>query len=418
MKLLDQAKKLPQSPGVYFFLGKDEKPLYIGKATSLRSRVLSYFRDSRGKLDSRISEMVNSSVKVKFQETDSVLEALILEANLIKKYQPRYNIKEKDDKSFNYVVITKEDFPRVLVLRRRDIEKSERKAKDLKVKYLFGPFPEGGNLKDALKIVRKIFPFRDKCLPAQAGLPTKSGKPCFNRQIGLCPGVCSGEISKVDYSKVVRNIRLFFEGKKKDVLKNLKTEMSRLAKNREFERAGIIRNKIFSLNHIQDIALIKNDSPLGSSASKWRIEAYDVAHISGKFTVGAFVVLENGRPACAGRLKKSDYRLFKIKGVKKSDDTASLREILGRRLAHKEWPMPNLVVIDGGKAQKNVAEKILRENKLEIPVVSVVKDDRHRPSKILGSKKYIDKFEKDILLANHEAHRFTIGYHKKLRSVI
>lgn len=404
--LLEKVKKFPKTPGVYFFLDKKEKPLYIGKATSLRSRVLSYFRSSSGRMDLRIKEMVDLSVGIKFQETDSVLEALILEANLIKKYQPRYNIKEKDDKSFNYIVITKEDFPRVMVLRRRDIEKNERKAKDLKVKYLFGPFPEGGNLKDALKIIRRIFPFRDKCLPAEAG------KPCFNRQIGLCPGVCSGEISKADYAKTIKNIKLFFEGKKKDVVRNLKIEMTTFATKREFEKAGIIKNKIFSLNHIQDVALIKDSSPLGSLASKWRIEAYDVAHISGKFIVGAFAVLENGK------LDKSGYRLFKIKDVKGSNDTASLREMLLRRLSHKEWPLPNLIVVDGGKAQKNIAEMILRENKLKIPVVSVVKDDRHRPSNFLGLKKYIDKFKKEILLSNYEAHRFALKYHKKLRSVI
>ena len=416
MKLRDQVKNFPQNPGVYFFLDKKGDPLYIGKATSLRSRVTSYFRSSPRRIDVRISEMVGLSTKIKFQETDSVLEALILEANLIKKYQPKYNIKEKDDKSFNYIVITKEDFPRVVVLRRRDIEKSQRKAKDLKVKYLFGPFPEGGNLKEALKIIRKIFPFRDKCLLASGkpatGKPSTAGKPCFNRQIGLCPGVCTGEISKADYAKTIRNIKLFFEGKKKDVIRNLKKEMIVFATKREFEKAGIIKNKIFSLSHIQDVALIKDPPPLGSSASKWRIEAYDVAHLSGKFTVGAFSVLENGK------LNKSEYRLFKIKEAKGPNDTASLREILLRRFSHKEWPLPNLIVVDGGKAQKNMTEKVLRENKLKIPVVSVVKDDRHRPSNFLGLKKYIDNFKKEVLLSNHEAHRFAIGYHKKLRSVI
>ncbi|MCR4284331.1 MAG: GIY-YIG nuclease family protein [Parcubacteria group bacterium] len=405
MKLLDQAKKLPQSHGVYFFIDLKGEPIYIGKATSLRSRVLSYFRDSQGRMDSRIKEMVNSSIRIKFQETDSVLEALILEANLIKKYQPKYNIKEKDDKSFNYIAITEEEFPRLLALRRRDIEKDERKAKNIKVKYLFGPFPQGGSLKDALKIIRKIFPFRDKCLPL-------SGKACFNRQIGLCPGVCSGEISKEDYAKIIRNIKLFFEGKKKNILRNLKIEMNLLAKNREFEKADIIKNKIFSLNHIQDVALIKDDDYPYKPVRRIRIEAYDVAHISGKFTVGVFTVLEDGR------LKKSDYRLFKIKGVKKSDDIASLREILLRRLSHKEWPLPDLIVVDGGKAQKNMAERILRENRLKISVVSVVKDERHRPSGFLGLKKQIDNFKKEILLSNYEAHRFAIGYHKKLRSVI
>ncbi len=402
--LKEKVKKLPQVPGVYMFLGKKGEFLYIGKATSLRSRVSSYFR---GNVSSRISDMVASASRVNFQETDSVIEALILEANLIKKHQPKYNIKEKDDKTFNYIIITKEDFPRVMVLRQRDMERRERKAKDLKVRYLFGPFPEGNNLKSALKIIRRIFPFRDKCVPGE------KGKPCFNRQIGLCPGVCSGEIHEADYAKLIRNIRLFFEGKKKDVIKNLKSEMASLAKKREFEKADVIKRRIFALEHIQDVSLIKSESSLlGGSTSKWRIEAYDVAHISGKFIVGAFVVLEGGK------LKPSEYRLFKIRGVQKADDIASLREVLLRRLSHKEWPLPKLIVIDGGKTQKNITEKILRESKLKIPVVSVVKDDRHKPTNFLGLKKYIDKFKKEILLSNHEAHRFTLKYHKKLRSVI
>jgi len=412
--LLEKAKKMPQSPGVYFFLDKKEHPLYIGKATSLRLRVLSYFSNSPKRMDLRIREMVNLSEGIKFQKTDSVLEALILEANLIKKYQPKYNIKEKDDKSFNYIVITDEDFPRVLALRRRDIEKGERKAKNLKVKYLFGPFPQGGNLKDALKIVRSIIPFRDSCLPSQLLPLAKVGRarPCFNRQIGLCPGVCSGEISKADYSDAIKNIKLFFEGKKKDVLRNLRKEMTNFAKKREFEKAEIVKNRIFSLSHIQDIALIKDDYSIRRSEADYKIEAYDVAHISGKFIVGAFAVLENGN------LNKSEYRLFKIKNVKKSDDVASLKEILLRRLSHKEWSLPTMIVVDGGKAQKNIAEKILRENGLKILVISVVKDDKHKPLKFLGLKKQIDSLKKEILLSNYEAHRFAIKYHKKLRSVI
>ncbi len=410
MKLSAQVKNLPQGPGVYFFLNKKGEPLYIGKATSLRSRVSSYFQNPSQKIDLRIKEMVGSSAKMKFQKTDSVLEALILEANLIKKYQPKFNIKEKDDKSFNYMAITEEDFPRVLILRWRDIEKNERKARGLKVKYLFGPFPEGGSLKTALKIIRRIFPFRDTCSP-QAGRLAQA-KPCFNRQIGLCPGVCTGEISKKDYFETIKNIRLFFEGKKESVIKNLKKEMSDFAKKREFESAASVKNKIFSLKHIQDVALIKDLPPLGRLASKWRIEAYDAAHISGKFTVGAFAVLKGDAPS------KPDYRLFKIRGVKESDDIASLREILLRRFSHKEWPLPNLIVVDGGRAQKNIAEKILKENKLRIPVVSVIKNKRHRPSGFLGSKKQIDNFKKEILLSNYEAHRFAIKYHKKLRSVV
>src|SRR3989344_2275170 len=196
--------KLPDEPGVYMFK-KGKKILYIGKAASLRDRVRSYFSSDLGKGRApTIVKMVEDADSVDWQTTDSVLEPLIVEANLIKRHQPPANVDEKDNKSFNYVVITKESppaggFPRVLIVRGRELFQNWKKAD---IKYLFGPFPGGLSLKEALKIVRKIFPFRDKCLPCVA--LAKQGKfcrPCFNRQIGLCPGVCSGEMSQEEYAK-------------------------------------------------------------------------------------------------------------------------------------------------------------------------------------------------------------------------
>src|SRR3989344_5544176 len=182
-------KKIPDKSGVYFFKkGKDI--LYIGKATSLRDRVKSYLGkdliETRGPI---LVDMVFQADRVEYKVTESVLEAIILEANLIKKYQPKYNTKEKDDKSYNYAVITKEDFPRVLLIRGRELEAKVGGVHELNIKYKFGPYPNGSAIKEGLKIIRKIFPYRDKCNPSK-GSPWK---PCFNRQIGLCPGVCSGE---------------------------------------------------------------------------------------------------------------------------------------------------------------------------------------------------------------------------------
>ena len=202
-------KALPDKPGVYFFLGPRKEILYIGKATSLKDRTRSYFAsdlsETRGGL---IVKMVDEARSIDFRVTDSVLEALLLEADLIKKFQPRYNTKEKDDKSFNCVVITKEDFPRLLVVRKKDIDFSSLRTTNYQLQTIFGPFPHGAQLKDALKIIRKIFPYRDaKC-------DLNQGKPCFNRQIGLCAGVCSGEISKSDYAGIIDNLKLFFASKK------------------------------------------------------------------------------------------------------------------------------------------------------------------------------------------------------------
>lgn len=407
--------KLPDSAGVYFFKA-GKKVLYIGKATSLRDRVKSYFNKdiarSRGALIVKMLKEVNA---VDFIKTDSVLEALILEANLIKKHQPKYNTKEKDDKSFNYLVITKENFPRVLIARGKELEGFGLKPRQkrgspehIALQYVLGPFPHGTIFKDAMKIVRKIFPFRDKCKVGQ-------GKPCFNKQIGLCPGVCSGEISKREYARTIANIKLFFEGKKQSLIKKLEREMKVYAKKQEFEKAGKIKKTIFSLNHIQDIALVKKNmgnSIQGPSLDGIRIEGYDVAHTSGTNMIGVMIVVEDGE------VKKADYRKFNIKTVDKSDDIAALKEMLSRRLNHTEWQLPHIIVVDGGVAQKNVAEKVLKEYGFKISVVAVVKDERHKPKNILGDKVLIKKYEKEILLANAKAHRFALASHRKLRSKI
>ena len=400
--------------------GKSEI-LYVGKATSLRDRVRSYFRadiiETRSPL---IYKMLGTFDKIDFIKTDSVLEALVLEAQLIKKYQPEANIKEKDNKSFNFMVITKEDFPRILIMRSREllnnsyltIYRKIRNSGDLKIGYSFGPFPNGSQLKEAMKIVRKMFPYRDKCEPL-------SGRPCFNRQIGLCPGVCTGEISKEEYAKQIQNIILFFEGNKKKLVKNLEKQMKSFAKAREFEKANIAKRTLFTLNHIQDISLIKDD--LNSTIrhgvyANFRIESYDIAHMSGQNVVGVMTVMEDGE------IKKSDYRKFKIKNDPGVNDTKALAEVLSRRLAHIEWRLPDLIVVDGGIAQKKVVEKILKENNIQIPVVSVVKDERHKPREILGDRsialtagKKWQELEREILLSNSEAHRYSINFHKLLR---
>lgn len=404
---LAQLKKLPDSPGVYFFKkGKDI--LYIGKATSLKDRVRSYFASDLLKTRSMlIADMVALAAKIDFQKTDSVLEALVLEAELIKKYKPKYNTKEKDDKSFNFVVITEEDFPQVLIVRKRDLE-DMKVRQTISPKYEFGPFSNGASLREALKIVRKIFPYRDeKC---KAG----SGKACFNYQIGLCPGTCVGAVTKKEYATTIRNINLFFQGKKGELVKKLKKEMDAHAKKMEFEKANDIKRQIFSLEHIRDVSLMKRDvfgepgTGEGKDAGEkpFRIEAYDVAHMQGADMTGVMVVVEDGFA------KKADYRMFKIrrKGI---NDIASLREIVERRIKHPEWTMPDLVVTDGGEPQYNVARELFPES---VRVVGVVKNDKHRPDRLIGDTVLAKKHQKAILLANSEAHRFTLKYHRKLRS--
>ena len=415
---------LPDKPGVYFFLDNNKKPIYIGKATSLRDRVRSYFPsttlgtgrlwESRGPL---ILDMVFKAKGLKWQETDSVLEALILEANLIKKYQPHYNTKEKDQKSFNYVGITREPYPRVVIVRGKDLNSKLSSRSDLGLKRgptfsrVFGPYTSGSALKEALKIIRRIFPFFDDKSRVK-------GRYEFYRQLGLAPQADDRKA----YGKNIKNIKLFFEGKKSRVIKNLEKEMKALAKEHKFERAGIVRNQIFSLKHIRDVALIKDDSIAkefsggqnGSSArgrnffgdSVFRIEAYDIAHMSGKNMVGVMTVILDGQ------VDKNQYRKFKIRGFTSANDTGALLEVLESRFSHPEWPLPKLIVVDGGKAQINTALKFQERVGLRIPVVSVVKNERHKPKGILGNPKMAQNFEKEILLVNSEAHRFSIAYHR------
>ncbi len=402
MKKSDLIKfELPDAPGVYYFMGATSpglrppsprsrrgaggEVLYIGKATSLRDRIKSYFtRDILMMRSPLIVKMLEEANKIEFAQTDSVLEALILEANEIKKYQPIYNSKEKDDKSYNFVTFTKEDFPKVNITRGQGT---------------YGPFPYGGELREALKIIRKIFPFRDdKC-------KISLNKPCFNAQIGLCPGPCAGWVSKKDYRKIIRHLKLFFEAKKPKLIKSLEKEMTALARGQKFEQAEKIKRQIFALEHIQDIALIKNEVGSKEKEVGFRIEAYDIAHMSGKDVVGVMTVVEDGE------LHKSQYRKFKIR-VDKNDDVKNLKEVLTRRFTHPEWRFPNLIVVDGGIGQLNVAKEVAKT----INVVSVVKDEKHKAREIVGDRNVLSRAsDKEILLANSEAHRFAIGYHRKLR---
>lgn len=393
-------KRLPDAPGVYVFRGKRRKILYIGRATSLRDRVRSYFSDdlieTRGPL---LVDMVTKAVSVEGIPTDSVLEAIILEANLIKRYHPHANTREKDDKSYNYLVFTKEDFPRLVTIRGHELAHEDVR----RYKRVFGPFPYGGAFKEALRIIRKLLPYRDTCTPL-------SGKPCFNAQIGLCPGVCAGWMSKAEYARTMRHLTLFFEGKKKALIRSLEREMRLRAKEEEFEKAEELRNTIFSLTHIRDVTLIKNELREPGGPRRFRIEGYDVAHISGTNTVGVMTVVEEGE------VRKGDYRKFRIRGTKKGSDTDALKEVLTRRLGHDEWPMPKLIVVDGGKAQIGAAESVLAHYGIFIPVVGVVKDERHRPREILGDGQLHHRYSNEILLANAEAHRYAVAYHRRRRA--
>lgn len=423
--------KLPDEPGIYMFRrgtrARPGKILYIGKAASLRDRVRSYFASDLAKSRGlHIVKMVDEAAIVTFETTRSVLEALILEANLIKRYSPPYNAASKDNTSFNYLVITQEKFPRLLVVRGRELFQN---WDDGKIRNLFGPFPQGASLKEALKIVRKIFPYRDnKCVPCEEQLTkrpktnTKDSplrykgesfvssvagcKPCFNRQIGLCPGVCTGEISAEEYARTIKNLAALFSGNFKGLKRQLTSQMRAAAEGERYEEAAKIRRQIEALDHIRDVSLIQDERI--SAGGGARIEAFDIAHTSGTETVGVMTVVGGGEAV------KNAYRKFTVRTAT-NNDVAALTEVLERRLNHAEWPLPRAFVIDGGTAQMNAARRVLRKAGIGVPIVGVVKNERHQPERLIGDIRAIEAYERDILLANNEAHRFAIQWHRRRR---
>lgn len=428
---------LPDCPGVYIFK-KGRKVLYVGKATSLRDRVRSYFDDdliaTRGP---RLVDMVTQADRIAFETSPTVLEALVREAAFIREYDPPANSMGKDDKSFLYAVITDEEIPRVLAFRGTDIDfdkkvtrfnlvRSESTRLNLvKLRDTFGPFPSGYQLREGLRLIRRIFPFYDTDTPLTIDTETgrviratgnkhHQAKVEFNRQIGQYPR----EFDRKAYMSSIRHVCLFLSGKTKALRILLNREMKEAAKDERFEDAAEIRGQLFSLDHIQDVSLIKEDR--GEDKGSPRIEAYDTAHISGTNAIGVMIVIDAGVPV------KKDYRTFRIRGYARknvgprrsyiqNDDIASLREVLARRLPHTEWPYPKAIVVDGGKTHKKAAEEVLREAGVLIPVVAVVKDEKHRPREVLGSSR-AGITDADAVLANSEAHRFSLNRHRKARS--
>jgi len=406
-------ENLPDTPGVYLMKDASGAVLYVGKAGNLRRRVSSYFERPH---ESRIQKLVSEIASIDHKPTDTAIEALILEAKLIKEIRPPFNVKEKDDKSFLYVEITKEKFPRVLLVRGRDSANGTR----------FGPFTSASSIREALRIIRKIFPWSTHDVKQEARSKKqelgseKQARPCFDYQIGLCPGTCIGAVTKEEYRKNIQNLKLFFQGDKKKILRNLEKEMAAASKHLEFEKAGKLRRRIFALQHIRDVALIRDndisngdgdpglrrDDPSGRFAQ--RIEGYDISNISGTSAVGSMVVFTNGTP------DKAEYRKFRIRTVVGSNDVGMMREVLSRRFENS-WPLPDLVLIDGGAGQINAAKNVVREFKLKIPVIGIAKGPTRKRNDIIGIvPKGIEK--KTLIRVRDEAHRFAIKYHKKVRS--
>ncbi|MBI3337144.1 MAG: GIY-YIG nuclease family protein [Candidatus Staskawiczbacteria bacterium] len=442
--------QLPKTTGVYLFYenpseshstlrvsdpmgSRQEKIIYIGKAINIKNRVKNHFQQPNYK----DNLFINKITKISFFETGSEIEALILEAGLIKKYQPKFNVIWKDDKNYFYVAIANEQRPIIYITHQPKKEESgiKHKVSDIQNTQYIGPFVEGTALKKTLRFLRRAFPYYT------ARKHPKNN--CAYCHLGLCPGP-NPDLD--EYKKNIKKLVLILGGKTtayggvpltagETVLNSLKKEMKQLSFKKEFEKAAKIRDKISNLqqviSHTRVIESEKINPPAGGG--NWnktekilngivgiknisRIEAYDISNIQGKQATGVMIVFIKGNPG------KSLYRKFKIKIAPKPNDIAMLKETLERRFGHPEWKLPELILIDGGIAQLNIGIKV-KNQKTEtkkIKVISIAK--KYKELFIEGRQKPIllktlpQEIFNLIINLDDEAHRFAISYHRFLRS--
>jgi len=407
-------KDIPNISGVYMFFNSSGNIIYIGKAVNLKNRVNSYFRTNNS-LNSAKRAMVREVTNIEIKPCDGEIEALILESNLIKKYNPKYNVLLKDDKSYAYLVWTKEDFPRIFVAHKTYLDNNIDK-----LNYL-GPFVSSDALRKTLKILRKHFPYRScKTMPK---------KPCIYYKLGKCEAPCIQNISKIEYQDNLSTIIDIMKGKSKNILKKLYIQMQSYAKLQKFEQALEIKNQIEALEKVflhkgiiqssksythKYIEELQNLLKLDKLPK--RIEGYDSSHFHGDKAVVSMVVFENGKPA------KDQYRKFRIQlPPEGGDDFYNLNQALTRRFKRTDWPIPDLILIDGGKGQLSTVIKVQQKGNIEfksIPIISLAKRleeiyilDRDQPILLPKSAKALQILQQ----IRDEAHRFAVTYHRQLR---
>lgn len=395
---LTSLKKIPETPAVYFFKNSRGQVLYIGKAANLKNRLLSYFK---GTLDYKTQSLIQKTQGVFYFKVSSPFSALILEAKLVKQYQPKFNIKLKDDKCYPYIEITKEKTPRIAISRKK-------RGQNL---YL-GPFTSRKTIEQVLKFARTIFPFRTcRTLPK---------KPCIYFDLKLCPAPCHKNLPTDKTS--LNNLVDFLTGKDKRLLKNLQGLMRKASKEQRFEDADLYKKQIEKIKQVNKIAITCFDFTaeeaifdLVKIAYLKRIECFDISVFAKQDAVGSMVVVKNGEPL------RSDYRRFKIKG-KTQDDVSMMKEILERRLKHQEWPLPQLFIVDGGRGQVKTAQEVIDKFKLKIPVLGLIKK-KEELIKIKENGSYLrlrptetQPFFRILQKIRDESHRFAINYHRLLRN--
>lgn len=409
--------EFPDSPGIYLFLNASEEIIYVGKATSLKNRVKSYFVFK--KASRPIETMMHEVARIEYKVGGSVLEAIVMEGNAIKKYEPKYNVIGKDNKSFNYIVISRSEYPEVKTLRQREwslLQKTGEAKKQFS--FSFGPFP-GLNAKEAFRLLRKMFHF-STCRPG-------AKRPCLYFEMGQCFGVCTSLISSSEYQKkAIRPLVLFLKGEKAKLISLFEKQMGEYTKKQEYEQAARVRDQLRLLSKIQDGALINKSFFEDETEEKnIRIEGYDISHFSGSSIVASMVVFDSHGPL------KSEYRKFNIKSLSNQSDVDSLDEVLSRRMTHKEWPYPDIFLIDGGKPQVSRAYSVISKL-IPFPFVLGIakgperkKNDFIFPTIFKTSSnpagrsfiRYVAKHTALLIRVRDEAHHFAIQFQKSKRKI-
>lgn len=417
--LKEKLKTLPSAPGVYFHKNQQGEVIYVGKAAVLKNRVRQYFQNTEK--DPKTAALVAEIADTDWIVVETEMDALFLESEMIKRYMPQWNILLRDDKTVSYVRINmKDEIPYV---------STTRNPLDDGATYI-GPFYAKNTILKALRILRKIFPFYEK---------PYDGKKTLNTDLSLTPGIEIGKITPKEYKKNLHNLIRYLNGDRKKLILDLEKQMKTAAALHDFEEAAKLRDEYFGLKGLKrkiifsdkefldlssDKALLELKQLLNLQDPPRRIEGYDISHISGTNTVASMVVFQNGAS------DRTAYRKFKIRSSK-NDDTASMYEVIFRRLKHQEWPFPDLIILDGASPQLSAVLGLL--SAANIPVVGRNKSGDHTrnadvnliipikqpdgqylfQSKIYSNDSHLAKL---ITRIDEESHRFAITYHRQLRS--
>ena len=436
-KIVEKLKDLPKEPGVYFHKDTKGEIIYVGKAAVLRNRVRQYFQSSRGR-DVKTEALVREIADIDWVTVDSEIDALFLEAELIRRYMPRYNILLRDDKAMSYIRIDYDsDFPTVSTTRR---------PLDDGARY-FGPYSSTTTIRQALKLLRRVFPYATRQIAGQK-------RATLHYHLGLDPGLEEGRTSLEDYRANLRKLMAYIEGKRVAIIRELEQEMKAAAKKQDFETAAKKRNQLTSLQRLshqvifsdkefldisKDYALSELVELLGLPDYPKRIEGYDISHMQGTDVVASMVVFTNGVS------DKAEYRKFKTK-INHNNDFYNMNETLKRRLSEKNvkaWGKPSLVLIDGGKGQLDAAINARDEQGCDkLPFIGLAKREeqiviaKDRSNVVLNTQ-MLHKLggftteTEDFILVNvphstnlvkllqrvrDESHRFAVSYHSVLKA--